>query len=80
MAIFSLEIQPQSLITITSTAGQQKGSFPSIPASAPFPAMYSDDFDGTADEALGKYLLTSAAAFRLCPSWHRREARYCDSE
>ena len=52
--------------TVTSTSGQQKGvGEDAIPASASFPAVYSDDFDTTPSESLGKYFADQGGSFQV---------------
>jgi galactosylceramidase len=43
---FALTLDPMSIYTISTTTGQQKGSFADIPASKPFPFPYYDNFEG----------------------------------
>jgi alpha-L-fucosidase len=64
---FSLLVQPQSLYTISTTTGQQKGAHPLPPPSGAFPAEWSDDFDSTADETLGKYFADQCGSFQVMP-------------
>ncbi|EKJ88881.1 Glycosyl hydrolase family 59 [Bacteroides finegoldii] len=42
---FSLELRSQAVYSLSTTRGQQKGSFQQIPASKPFPIPYEDNFD-----------------------------------
>ncbi len=42
---FSITLQPNSVYSISTIQGQQKGSFADIPASKPFPMPYEDDFE-----------------------------------
>lgn len=46
--VFEILIEPDSVYTLTTTSGQQKGST-EPPGSAPFPLPYRDDFSGYAD-------------------------------
>ena len=64
---FSMLVQPQTLYTITSTTGQQKGEYPVPPASAPFPRAWTDDFDSTSDESLGKFWSDQCGSFQVMP-------------
>ena len=41
----TLELEPDSVYTLTTTTGQQKGSFGTPPARKPFPFPFSDDFE-----------------------------------
>jgi len=43
---FSITLDPNSIYTISTTTGQQKGSYDNIPDSKPFPFPYCDDFEG----------------------------------
>lgn len=65
--VFSMVVQPQTLYTITSTTGQRKGEYPAPPASAPFPRVWKDDFDDTADESLGVYWADQCGSFQVMP-------------
>lgn len=47
---YSLTLQPNSVFSLSTTRGQQKGSFAEIPISKPFPFPYEEDF-----ESYGKY-------------------------
>ncbi len=42
---FSITLQPQAVYSLSTTRGQQKGSFADIPESKPFPIPYEDNFD-----------------------------------
>lgn len=42
---YTLTLEPNSVYSVSTTTGQQKGSFANIPAPAAFPIPYSDDFD-----------------------------------
>lgn len=42
---FTLTLQPNTVYSISTTRGQQKGSFDGLPASMAFPMPYADDFD-----------------------------------
>jgi galactosylceramidase len=43
---FALTLEPKSIYSISTTTGQQKGSFADIPASKPFPFPYYETFEG----------------------------------
>lgn len=53
---FSIKLQPNTVYSLSTTTGQQKGSFADVPASRPFPLPYSDDFDGYGKYAQWGYL------------------------
>ena len=42
---FTITLKPDAVYSLSTTTGQQRGSFDGIPASKPFPIPYSDDFD-----------------------------------
>jgi hypothetical protein len=63
---FTLEIQPDSLYTVTTTIGQGKGKA-APPPSAPFPLPYSDDFDSDAHGKAAPYLADQDGAFEVQP-------------
>lgn len=66
---FTLKLDPQSIYSISTTTGQQKGSFENIPAAKPFPFPYYETFDQyTAPKESGqlpRYLADIAGAFEL---------------
>lgn len=45
-ASYSITLQPNTVYSISTTIGQQKGTFANIPQSKPFPIPYEDDFEG----------------------------------
>ena len=53
---FDITMEPQSIYSISTTTGQQKGSFTSIPASKPFPFPYYETFDEYKDANTWGYL------------------------
>ena len=42
---FSITLMPNTVYSLSTTQGQQKGSFADIPESKPFPMPYEDDFE-----------------------------------
>ena len=60
---FSLVIQPGRVYTVTTTTGQTKGAAAAIPAGAPFPFPYSDDFESYSLGKLPKYFSDMYGAF-----------------
>lgn len=65
---FSLELQPNTVYSISTTTGQQKGSFSGIPASKSFPLPYEDNFDGYQPTVCGylpRYTADIIGAFEL---------------
>ena len=65
----AIELLPNAVYSITTTTGQQKGSFDVVPASAAFPLPYRDDFASYEDPAasgyLPRYTADIAGAFEL---------------
>src|SRR5674476_95562 len=53
---FELTLEPQSIYSISTTNGQQKGSFANIPASKPFPFPYYETFESYKDAKVWGYL------------------------
>jgi galactosylceramidase len=53
---FSLTLEPNSVYSISTTTGQQKGTFDDVPAAAPFPFPYYETFDHYSDAKLWGYL------------------------
>ena len=53
---FTLIMQPRSIYSISTTTGQQKGSFGGIPADADFPFPYYETFEGYSNPARWGYL------------------------
>ena len=43
--VFDLTLEPQSIYSLSTTRGQQKGAFDSIPAPKPFPLPYRETFE-----------------------------------
>lgn len=68
---FTITLEPNTVYSLSTTSGQQKGSFADVPASAPFPLPYSDNFDQYAQPAswgyLPRYLADLIGAFELTP-------------
>lgn len=42
---YSITLKPNSVYSISTTRGQQKGTFTNVPLSKPFPIPYEDNFD-----------------------------------
>jgi Glycosyl hydrolase family 59. len=53
---FSISVAGNSIYSISTTTGQQKGSIASIPASASFPTSYYENYDHYSDPKLWGYL------------------------
>lgn len=53
---FEITLEPQSIYSISTTSGQQKGSFINIPSSKPFPLPYFETFEEYKDPKSFGYL------------------------
>ena len=65
---FTITLQPNAVYSLSTTSGQQKGSYANIPASQPFPLPYEDNFDTYQPEACGylpHYTADLIGAFEL---------------
>ena len=66
---FTITLEPNTVYSLSTTSGQQKGSFADVPASAPFPLPYADNFDQYTQPAswgyLPRYLADLIGAFEL---------------
>lgn len=64
-----IELLPNAVYSITTTTGQRKGSFETIPGPAAFPLPYRDDFSSYEDPSargyLPRYFADIAGAFEL---------------
>jgi len=43
--VFTMTLEPNSIYSLSTTAGQQKGSFANVPAPKPFPFPYFENFE-----------------------------------
>ena len=65
---FTIKLKPNAVYSLSTTRGQQKGSFANIPASEPFPLPYEDNFDAYNPVACGylpHYTADLIGAFEL---------------
>ena len=65
---FTITLQPDAVYSLSTTSGQQKGSFADIPPSKPFPMPYEDYFDAYKPDACGylpHYTADIIGAFEL---------------
>ena len=66
---FEITLEPGAVYSLSTTRGQQKGSFANVPASQPFPLPYADDFEkyqpASAYGYLPNYLADIIGAFEL---------------
>ncbi|WP_446743363.1 hypothetical protein [Silvibacterium acidisoli] len=63
---FALDVEPDSIYTVTTTTGQGKGDAVP-PAAAGFPFPYSDNFDSSPLNKAAKYLSDQDGAFEVQP-------------
>ena len=73
-----LDLGPNSVYTLTTTTGQQKGSFGKIPAAKPFPFPFQETFESYEPGVTPQVLLGPERHFRGCSVtlaagcvWHR---------
>ena len=66
---YALSLAPDAFYSLTTAPAGQSGPAPvqPIPASAPFPFPYSDDFDAYFDQAYAKYFSDEGGAFIVKP-------------
>ena len=69
---FSITLKPDAVYSLSTTTGQQKGSFENIPASKPFPIPYEDNFEQYTNAPewgyLPHYLADLIGCFELRPT------------
>ena len=53
---FTLKLEPDAVYSVSTTTGQQKGSFADVPESKPFPIPYAEDFEQYANPSEWGYL------------------------
>jgi galactosylceramidase len=61
---FTVRLEPGCIYSLTTTTGQHKGQA-EIPAPAPFPCPYRDDFEGYAADKMAKYFSDQAGVFEV---------------
>ena len=52
---FTVTVEPDAHVTLSTLQGMSKGTPPTPAASAPFPLPHSDDFEGYANDTMAKY-------------------------
>ncbi len=63
---FSMRLEPNSMYSLTTTRGQQKGRFATvIPADRPFPFPYREDFESTPVGRAPRYLSDQHGTFEV---------------
>ncbi len=61
----SVFVGPDSIVTLSSTSGQQKGTVASIAADTAFPLPYSDDFEARKPPQMAKYFADNGGSFEI---------------
>jgi hypothetical protein len=61
---YTINVEPGSLYTLTTTRGQAKGAA-APPASMPFPFPYKEDFEGTATNKTPRYFSDSSGTYEV---------------
>lgn len=61
---FSIQLDPKSIYSLTTTTGQQKGTF-EIPENEPFPFPYKEDYEGRKVGDLPKYHSDQTGSFEI---------------
>ena len=61
----SIDINPDSIYSFSSTGGQTKGTHPGAPASAPFPLPFTDDFDSYAVDGQAAFFIDQTGSWQI---------------
>jgi galactosylceramidase len=80
---FSLAISVDSIYTLTTTTGQQKGEFTGIPPAVGFPTTYTDDFEKYAVDSEADYFADQAGVWEIfdtTPDTHGKVMRQVVTE
>ena len=59
----SLSLESNAIYSLTTTTGQQKGTYPASPEATPFPFPYSENFDGYQPGVTPKYFTDFKGTF-----------------
>ena len=62
---FTISLSANSIYSLTTTTGQQKGSV-TIPAAQPFPFPYSEKFEGQVAGKMPRYMADMKGSFEVC--------------
>jgi galactosylceramidase len=62
---FTISLPVDTVVTLSTLSGQQKGSFPDIPPSTPFPLPYSDSFDSYPKYSEAQYFADQSGVFEI---------------
>jgi galactosylceramidase len=63
-----LELEADAIYTLTSTTGQQKGSYGTPPPRKPFPFPFEENFEGCHAGDTPRYFSDQKGTFEVCPS------------
>ena len=63
-----IELEPNAIYTLTSTTGQQKGSYGTPPESKPFPFPYTENFDEYSYGETPRFFSDQKGTFETCLS------------
>lgn len=64
---FMLTVFADSVYTLSTTSGQQKGQYPQPPGATKFPVPYSDNFDNYTVDTMPKYFTDQCGSFAAAP-------------
>lgn len=62
---YSITLQPASIYSLTTAAGQEKGNAGTPPPDSPFPLPYSDNFENDALDKPAKYFVDVEGSFEV---------------
>ena len=64
---FSVAVPPDCMMTVSTVATASKGAFPDspIPAAAPWPIPYADNFDGYAEDSLARFFADQGGSWAV---------------
>ena len=54
---FTAHLDPDTILTLSTSTGQKKGSYGDVPPSKPFPIPYKDDFESNGGVVGGVYFI-----------------------
>jgi galactosylceramidase len=62
---FTISLPVDTVVTLSTLSGQQKGSFPDIPPSTPFPLPYVDTFDNYPEFSEARFFADQTGVFEI---------------
>jgi len=63
---FTAHLDPDTILTLSTSTGQQKGSYGDVSPSKPFPIPYKDDFESKMDMGRSAFHCFSVSVDRIC--------------